>query len=57
MKVEFSVDCISGTVVEQYACKKQGWEWKGKKMKDMLGKKEQLFYFMSTMYWGLHIYY
>lgn len=32
-------------------------EWKGKKMKDMLGKKEQLFYFMSTMSWGLHIYY
>ena len=45
MKVEFSVYCISGTVVEQYACKKQGWEWKGKKMKDMLGKKEQLILF------------
>lgn len=50
MKVEFSVDCINGTVVghvivEQYAYKKQGWEWKGKTMKDMLGKKRPIFLF------------
>ena len=48
MKVEFSVDWINGTVVghvivEQYAYKKQGWEWKGKKMKDMLGGKKTIF--------------
>lgn len=48
---------MDGVIVEQHASKKQGWDWRGKRMKAVLGKEDRFIYLVSTMDWALHIYF